>query len=165
MDRGPIQIKPGEAGRLIVRLPYSCDLVMKIKTIAGRRWHQGEKYWTIPHTDSALAHLLALFAGEPVEVDASLRPANTTTDQKPSHQPAGDQPVATTIKLVDQVRQAIRARHFSHRTEDASVGWTGDSSFPIRTVSQQRWAKRRSVTSCRAWPVTRTSVLRRRIKR
>lgn len=69
MERGPIQIKPGEAGRLIVCLPYSRDLVMKIKTVAGRRWHQGEKYWTIPHTDLALDDLRGLFAGEPIDVD------------------------------------------------------------------------------------------------
>jgi integron integrase len=31
--------------------------------------------------------------------------------------------VATTIKLLDQVRQAIRARHYSYRTEKAYIHW------------------------------------------
>ncbi len=65
----PIQIKPGEAGRLIVLLPYTPERVAKIKTVAGRRWHQQEKHWTVPRTDEALARLRALFAGEPVEMD------------------------------------------------------------------------------------------------
>lgn len=58
---GPIQIKPGGAGRLIVRFPYSPDRVRKIKTVTGRRWHQGEKYRTVPHTDGTLRRLLTLF--------------------------------------------------------------------------------------------------------
>lgn len=78
MPTEPIQIRPGEAGRLIVQLPYSPDHVAKIKTVAGRRWHPKEKCWTLPHTNGALAHLLALFAGEPIEVDPSLRPASRT---------------------------------------------------------------------------------------
>lgn len=40
---GPIQIKPGEVGRLIVRLPYTPERVAKLKTIDGRRWHPKEQ--------------------------------------------------------------------------------------------------------------------------
>ncbi len=60
MPANPIQIKPGGAGRLIVLLPYSSERVAKIKTVIGRRWHQGEKCWTIPRTDETLTRLLAL---------------------------------------------------------------------------------------------------------
>jgi hypothetical protein len=56
-----------------VLVPYSSERVAKIKTIDGRRWHQGERYWTVPRTEGTLAHLLTLFAGEPVEMDPSLR--------------------------------------------------------------------------------------------
>jgi len=38
--QAPIQVKPGSAGRLIVLLPYSSERMAKIKTIAGRRWHE-----------------------------------------------------------------------------------------------------------------------------
>jgi hypothetical protein len=40
---GSIQIKPGEAGRLIVLLPYTPERVAKIKTVAGRRWDSKER--------------------------------------------------------------------------------------------------------------------------
>ncbi len=129
MGRGPIQIKPGEAGRLIVLVPYSPELVAKMKTVAGRRWHHGEKYWTVPHTDGALRHLLTLFSGQPVGVDPSLRPANVSGIRQPSHQPASDHAVATNLKLLDQVRQAIRARHYSYRTEKAYLHWIRRFAF------------------------------------
>ncbi len=123
MPTDPIQIRAGEEGRLIVRVPYSPDRVAKIKTIVGRRWHQQEKHWTAPQTNGAITHLLALFAGELVEVEPSLRPANVSDTRQTSHEPVGPQAVATNVKLLDQVRQAIRTRHYSYRTEEAYVGW------------------------------------------
>jgi integron integrase len=123
MHLGPILIKRGEAGQLIVHVPYTRERVAKIKTIVGRRWHQSEKCWSVPHTDSTLRHLLALFAGEPVELEPSLRPVNVSGMRQPSHEPVSDHVVATNLKLVDHVRQAIRTRHYSYRTEEAYVGW------------------------------------------
>lgn len=51
MPTDPIRIKPGEAGTLIVQLPYFPDHVAKIKSVAGRRWHAKEQHWTVPHDD------------------------------------------------------------------------------------------------------------------
>jgi hypothetical protein len=76
---GPIQIRPGDAGRLIVLVPYDPDRVAKIKTclppraagrgrqaVVGRRWHHTEKDWTVPpacrqarHTEGVLAPMPA----------------------------------------------------------------------------------------------------------
>ncbi|MCX2728063.1 DUF1028 domain-containing protein [Thermomicrobium sp. 4228-Ro] len=89
-----------EAGRLIVRLPYTPERVAKLKTVVGRRWHPQEKSWTVPHTDEALAHLLAFFAGEPVAVDPWLRPGRVPAHRGPSSEPA----VLQDAKLLDQVR-------------------------------------------------------------
>jgi len=115
---GPIQIRPGEAGRLIVLLPYTPERVAKIKTVVGRRWHPKEKYWTVPHTNGVLAHLLALFAGEPVEVEPSLRPVTAPDNREPP-----PELVAPNRKLLDQMRQAMRTRHYSYRTEKTYIGW------------------------------------------
>ena len=79
----PIQIRPGEMGRLIVLLPYSPDRVAKLKTVTGRRWHPREKHWTVPHIDGTIDHLLALVAGEPVMVGPSLRPARVPDHWEP----------------------------------------------------------------------------------
>lgn len=123
MERSPIQIKPGAAGRLIVLVPYSTERVAKIKTVAGRRWHQGERCWTVPRTDGMLAHLLTLFAGEPVEMDPSLRPVKVSGTSQASSEPVSNRAMATNVKLLDQVRLAVRTRHYSHRTEKTYVGW------------------------------------------
>src|SRR3970040_1050192 len=107
-----IQIRPGEAGRLIVLLPFTPERVAKIKTVVGRRWHHKEKCCTVPPADGALAHLLALLAGEPVEVDPSLYPPSVPDDQTPLHEPKIPQGAAPDPKLLDRVHQAIRARHY-----------------------------------------------------
>lgn len=53
----PIVLRPGTQGRLIVLLPYSPERVAKIKAVPGRRWDPKERYWTVPHTDTAIADL------------------------------------------------------------------------------------------------------------
>lgn len=120
---GPIRIEPGEEGRLIVVVPYNSDRVAKIKTFVGRRWHREEKYWTVPHTDGTITRLLALFAEEAVAVDPSLRPVRAPDDRKSPHEPKVLQAAAPTLRLLDQVRQAIRTRHYSYRTEKAYIHW------------------------------------------
>lgn len=120
---GAIQMKPWEGGRLIVVVPYDPDRVAKIKTVDGRHWHPKEQYWTVPHTDGVLDHLLALFAGEPVAVDPSLCPVMTPDHRRSPPEPAILQATAPDPKLLDQVRQAIRTRHYSVKTEEAYVGW------------------------------------------
>jgi integron integrase len=107
----PIRVEPGEAGRLIVRLPYTPERVAKIKTVDGRRWHGPEKYWSIPRDEGAQDRLADLFAGDRIEF--------ALTPNAPSPRPARP-PDA----ILDRVRSAIRARHFSPSTEDAYVGWT-----------------------------------------
>lgn len=120
---GPLQIEPGEPGRLIVRVPWTPGRVAKIKSVGGRRWHPQEQYWTVPHTDGALDHLLALFAKEPVAVEPSLGPAGASANREPSGDAEIHQPVAPTRKLLDQVRQAVRMHQYSRRTEEAYIGW------------------------------------------
>jgi hypothetical protein len=43
---------------------HASEWVAKIKTLAGRLWHQQEQHWTVPQADEAITHLLTLFAGE-----------------------------------------------------------------------------------------------------
>jgi len=115
MPTAPIRIGPGEEGRLIVRVPYAPERVAKIKTLAGRRWHQQEKHWTVPQTNEAVTHLLTLFAGEPTEVDPLLDPARAPQQKKPfpeSHS-----------AMFDRLRAALRARHYARRTEQAYGHW------------------------------------------
>jgi hypothetical protein len=102
MEEEAIHLAAASAERLKVVLPYHPDRIAKIKTVAGRRWPPKERYWTVPRPEEALAALLALLAGEPVEMDPSLRPMRTPDHREPPHP-----------KLLDQARQAMRTRHYS----------------------------------------------------
>jgi|SRR3990172_7128244 len=76
-----IRVEPAERERTIVRFPYSPEYVAKIRMIPGRRWHPDQKHWTVPHNDAALAHLLALFSDNPIDLDPALRPAHRRDGQ------------------------------------------------------------------------------------
>lgn len=117
---GSIQIALSEAGRLKVVPPYSPDRIVKIKDIESCRWHAEGRYWTVPKTDDAVSHLLALFEGETVDVEASLRVA---MGQNPGHKSEAHTELASSQALLNQVRQAIRRKHYSNKTEEAYVGW------------------------------------------
>lgn len=104
-----IRVRPGESGRLIVVLPYSSERVAKIKTVPGRLWHGPEKYWSVPREKGMTDRLTALFHDEPVELSPELRVAMSPAPVDPG--------------LLSRVRDAIRTRHFSVRTEQAYSGW------------------------------------------
>jgi hypothetical protein len=57
------------------------------------------------------------------------------------------QPVpASSPKLLDRVRDAIRARHYSIRTEEAYVGWVRRFIVFHKSVIPRKWASRRSTS-------------------
>lgn len=125
-NRGRLWVRSGSSRTTragsVVRLPYSPEGVAKIKTLPGRRWHPDGKYWTIPYTDGALARLLALFGGNQVEVDPALRTAGVNSDQRaPADARVCD--TAPPAGLLGRAHQALRARHYSRRTEQAYLAW------------------------------------------
>ena len=121
---GSIQIRPGEEGKVIVLLPYSPERVAKIKTVAGRHWDSKKRYWTVPHTEAALAGLLDLFAGESVEVEPSLCPARDTDHREPLPEPE-----ILPRQTLDRLREALCCRHYSRRTEQAYSHWVNRFVF------------------------------------
>lgn len=117
-----IGIEPGDADRLVVRLPYTPEGVAKIKTIPGRQWHPEGKYWTIPRTDRVLTRLLALFGSNLVHVDPTLWTVGVNGD----HRAPADAGVLETVPptgLLERAHQVLRARHYSRRTEQAYLAW------------------------------------------
>jgi len=115
MPTDPICIKPGEAGTLIVHLPYSPDHVAKIKTMAGRQWHAKGRYWTVPKGDKTLSILLGLFPGKHVDVDPALEVVNARDKGKSSS--------SVLVPVLADLRAALQARHYSRRTEQAYGHW------------------------------------------
>lgn len=110
---GIIHIRPGDAGRLIVDLPYSRRRNDMIRTIPGRRWHHREKYWSVPDTTDMPERLSALFAGDEIRMTPGLRDPGA---REPEQYTGLD-------RLLYRVRETIRTRHLSPRTEEAYIGW------------------------------------------
>lgn len=63
--------------------------------------------------------------------------------------PQGNQP-----RLLDQVREAIRMRHYSIRTEEAYVSWLKRYILFHGKRYPLRWVKTRSRSFSRRWPCT-----------
>lgn len=111
-----VQLGPVEEGRLIVRFPYSPERVAAIKSVPGRLWHQERKLWSVPAGEGAANRLRELFCGDAVELHPALRRdrgAPSAANAAPGDAEA----------LIDKLRAAIRARHYSPRTEKAYAGW------------------------------------------
>lgn len=137
MPTDPIRIKPGEAGTLIVQLPYSPDHVAKIKSVSGRRWHAKEQHWTVPQGDGTLGKLLNLFPGKPVEVDPALGAVKAGGKGKPSS--------GLLVPVLADLRTAVQARHYPGEPNRRMViGSLGFCTF-IRDDLLPRWPKRTSI--------------------
>ncbi len=115
MPSAPIRVRPGEDGQLIVQLPYPPDHVAKIKTVAGRRWHARERHWTVPQDNETLGTLPRLFPGKPVDVDPALGAVRALDN--------GNLPPTMLVSVQAGLRTALKARHYSRKTEQAYGHW------------------------------------------
>lgn len=100
MPSDSIDILPGEPGRLHVRVPYSPELIARIKSFPGRRWLSTEKVWSLPDEPGLRDRLRDAF---PIV-------------ESPSINPLPADPLARMIAV-------MRARHLSARTEEAYSSW------------------------------------------
>ena len=100
-----IVVRPGEPGRVHVRVPYSLERLTAIKCFPDRRWLPAEKLWSLADAPDLVVRLQAAFPSD--EIDSPLAPDAAT--------PAADP--------IRRLRGIIRARHLSPRTEDADLGW------------------------------------------
>ena len=115
-----VMIGKDASGNIKVTYPYSAAYLGKIKTVPGRKWHPDGQYWTFPLTGQTLKQILSAFAGENIDIDPSLADlmpkaaAGKPVDQKP------DKPANP---LFGKVRDLIRLKHYSIRTEKSYLPW------------------------------------------
>jgi integrase-like protein len=62
--------------------------------------------------------------------------------------PSADLSAVRKPKLLDQVRYAIRTRHYSLRTEDAYIYWIKRSFSFTGNATHERWEKKKLANSC-----------------
>lgn len=104
--------------------------VAAVKAIHGRRWVPERRVWVLPDRSEAREQLLRVFGPRLVVIPqtAAVVPpsikrlggtdSRTQTDSHPESQSPPE-----TQGLLETVRQAIRARGYSPKTETAYVGW------------------------------------------
>ena len=109
-----IQIYRSGKGRIKMVLPYDPELIAKIKTIPGRRWHPEEKCWSVPDSDGILDKLLSLFAGEQLEINSSRQPARA--------KPPRRREVPNQAQILEAMDQELKLRGYSAKTRRAYLG-------------------------------------------
>ena len=62
----------GTNDNIIAFLHFNQENIEKIKTLNGCEWHQKEKFWSIPYSQSNLNKLIFMFKKENLIVDYDL---------------------------------------------------------------------------------------------
>jgi integrase len=141
-----IKISSDIPGRIKVVFSYNPEYVAKIKTVKAHRWHPEEKYWSFPYSKPSLKEILSAFAGEEVDIDPSIQTLISQNQRERSvdHRTSGKGPLPTKGEetgkkklewknsldnsgnnlLFNKVRDLIRLKHYSIRTEKSYLSWT-----------------------------------------
>jgi len=107
-----ITVEAGDPGLVIVRIPFDTELLTKIKTIKGRRWHHKEEYWTIPETQDLVDELTELFAPEALDIHPSLRPDKFEIKGAEINE----------RKIMDVFEDGLKLKGYSQKTRKAYLG-------------------------------------------
>src|SRR4030042_4769405 len=70
---GLITLSRDLSGKITVIFQYHPQLVAKVKTIDGRKWHNDKKYWSFPESDGTLEKIIKIFEGEEIKIDSTLQ--------------------------------------------------------------------------------------------
>jgi integron integrase len=128
-----IKISSDISGRIKVVFSYNPEYVAKIKMVKAHRWHPEEKYWSFPYSKSVLKEILSTFAGEDLEIDPSLQDGllQNQREKLTGHRSLRKEPLPVKAEapgkennfLIDRVRDLIRLKHYSIRTEKSYLSW------------------------------------------
>lgn len=104
-----LEIKAGDAGRLLICFPYNRGLISRIKEIPGWRWHPQQKCWSVPHTATAVSQLERLPQRKP--------PAFLLCPSPAAALPKGRGGLyAAEQAFLESVAQELKLRGYSPRT-------------------------------------------------
>ena len=128
-----VKISSDIPGRFKMTFSYNPEYVGKVKTIMGHRWHPEGKYWSFPNSKLVLNEILSAFGGQELDIDPSLQTLISQNQRERSthHRPLQKEPSPThgqgTARednlLVNRVRDLIRLKHYSIRTEKSYLSW------------------------------------------
>jgi integron integrase len=117
-------VSKDNTGNITVAFKYDPLFVEKVKTIPGHKWNPDKKYWSFPNSNQILNQILSAFNGEEIDIDPSLKAiiSQVQDDKRTDHgaRPGENLPDNT---LFDKVRNLIRLKHYSIRTEETYLHW------------------------------------------
>jgi hypothetical protein len=99
-----VKVSRDTSGKITVAFPYDPSRISKIKTIEGHKWNPDKKHWSFQDSEGILNKILKVFGQEQVHLDPVLQ-ANLS-------------PI-----IVNKLREAVQALHYSRRTEQTYVNW------------------------------------------
>ena len=70
---GVVKVGKDVSDRIKVSFHYGQQLVAKVKTIEGRKWHKDKRYWSFPNSDGIIDKILTAFEGEKIHIDPALK--------------------------------------------------------------------------------------------
>jgi len=112
-DYGVVAVSKDNSGGITIAFQYDPQLVQKVKTIEGRKWHKDKKCWSFPSSDDTLGKILKAFEGEKIHIDPTLqielprpviakRPERSEGTPKQSH--------------FEDLRRELISRKYSYKT-------------------------------------------------
>jgi hypothetical protein len=117
-----VQISKDISGKITVSFPYNPQLVQKVKTIPGRRWHPAEKYGGFPDTNGTLERIKKVFNGEETKVDPALegKSFNLPVSNNKSREMKAEQ------TWFEDLRKELISRKYSCKTVKAYLFYNRD---------------------------------------
>ena len=126
---GPIHLTRAAGGRLALRFPYDRATIEQVRSIPGRRWDRDAGHWTVPSDAATLERLRATFGSRlspargvlELPGDADVAPGDSDSPGPSAAAPGAAALEAAFEAVLGQVRQELRLRNYSRKTERAYV--------------------------------------------
>lgn len=104
----------------MVSFPYASQLVEKVKTIDGRKWHKNKKYWSFPNTNGTFEKILKAFEGEKIHIDLALQTQlSTPVIAMPKHRQKQSQ-------QFEDLRRELLSKKYSYKTVKGYIYYNRD---------------------------------------
>jgi len=119
-----VSVSKDNAGSLTVAFKYDPFFVEKVKAIPGHKWNQEKKYWSFPNSRQILDKILSTFAGEELDIDPVLQTLTSQMqEEKKTNNIERSEEALPDNPIFEQVRNLIRLKHYSIRTEKSYLSW------------------------------------------
>jgi len=119
-----VSLSKDNAGSLTVAFKYNPFFVEKVKTIPGHKWNQEKKCWSFPNSKQILDAIISTFAGEDLNIDPTLQTLTSQIQEEKQTNPiARSEETSPDNPIFELVRNLIRLKHYSIRTEKSYLSW------------------------------------------